>query len=247
VPTPDPSLYGERWASVYDETHAYMARETEDCVELVEELAVRGRVLELGIGTGRVALPLAARGVDVAGIDVSTSMVERMRAKPGGADIPVVIGDMADVAFDGAFSLVYVVFNTFFGLLSQDDQVRCFRNVAAKLTPGGRFVVEAFVPDLARFERGQRLATKAVGTEAVRIESAVHDAIDQRVDSAVVSISERGVQVLPVAVRYAWPSELDLMAQLAGLRLEYRWGGWRREPFTAASPRHVSVWVRPPR
>jgi SAM-dependent methyltransferase len=241
----EPSTYGDRIAAVYDDLYARL--DTEDCVEMLEELAVGGRVLELGVGTGRVALPLAARGLAVTGIDASEAMVDRLRAKPDGGDVSVVIGDMADVAVSGTFSLVFAVFNTFFGLLTQEDQLRCVARVAERLTPGGRFVMEAFVPDLGRFDRGQRLATDAVGVDSVRIESAVHNPVEQRVEGATVVVGNGGMRVLPHAIRYAWPSELDLMARIAGLRLEYRWGGWRREPFTGSSTRHVSVWVRPPR
>jgi SAM-dependent methyltransferase len=238
--------YGERWAQIYDEwvdRHA-TTPEGENVAERLAELAGGGRALELAIGTGRVALPLAARGVDVHGIDVSPAMVEQLRAKPGGADIPVTLGDFADVDVDGTFRLVFVVFNTLFALLEQDDQIRCFANVAQHLDDDGVFVIEAFVPDLARFDRGQRLETIAVETDAMQFAGSRHRPAIQRIDTLLVHIDGGDTHTYPVRLRYAWPSELDLMARLAGLRLRERWGGWDREPFTDASQRHVSVYAR---
>jgi hypothetical protein len=177
-------------------------------------------------------------------------MVERLRAKPGGAAIPVTPGDFADVGTlplptPGGFAVVLVVFNTFFALLTQDEQVRCFAGVAARLAPGGAFVLEAFVPDLGRFERGQRTGTQALALDRVRLEVSIHDPVEQRVRSQHVVLDQQGVRLFPVQIRYAWPSELDLMARLAGLRLAERWSGWRGEPFVARSPRHVSVYRKP--
>ncbi len=171
-------------------------------------------------------------------------MVAKLRAKEGGAEIPVTVGDFADVAVDGRFSLVFVVFNTFFGILTQEDQVRCFRNVAAHLTQGGAFLIEAFVPDLSRFDRGQRVSTSEVETDRVRIDLARHDAAKQQVTSQHLHISETDTKLYPVRIRYAWPSELDLMAQLAGMRLRERWSDWDRSPFKASSGNHVSVYER---
>jgi SAM-dependent methyltransferase len=216
----------------------------EAMIATLAELARAGRALELGIGTGRIALPLAARGVEVHGIDASPAMVARMRIKPGGAEIPVAMGDFADVGVEGAFSLVYVVFNTFFGLLSQEEQVRCFENVARHLAADGVFVIEAFVPDMTRFARGQCLNAARVETDAVLLDASRHDPLTQRVVSQQILITESGTRLFPVQIRYAWPAELDLMARLAGLRLRHRWAGWQREPFTAASGKHVSVYER---
>jgi len=202
-------------------------------------------VLELAIGTGRIALPLAATGLRVDGIDISTAMVERLRAKPGGAALDVTIGDFAEVAVDGTYSLIYVVFNTLFNLLSQDDQVRCFVNVAAHLDADGVFVVEAFVPSyLYRLRNEQYVDAEAIGVGEVRLDVGRHDAVAQRLDESHVTLSAGGVHVSPIVCRYAWPSELDLMARIAGLRLRDRWAGWQGETFTATSSRHVSVYGR---
>jgi SAM-dependent methyltransferase len=238
-----PSTYGDRWAEVYDEWGGGET-ETGPAVDLLAELAGAGPALELAIGTGRIALPLAARGIEVHGVDASEAMVAKLREKPGGDDIPVTMGDFADVAVDGRYSLIFVVFNTFFGLLTQDDQVRCFANVAERLTAGGVFLLEAFVPLLARFDRDQRTSTMEVELDAVHLHADRHDPVGQLVRSQHVRIREDGIRLFPVQLRYAWPSELDLMARLAGLRLRDRWEGWRREPFTAASESHVSVYGR---
>jgi len=244
-----PSTYGDRMADLYDEWVGWfgLPADTAPTVELLAGLAGVGPVLELGIGTGRVALPLAERGLEVHGIDASAAMVARLRAKPGGERVSVTIGDFAEVEAEGCFSLVFVVFNTFFGLLTQENQLRCFANVARRLGRDGVFVLEAFVPDLSRFTHGQTIETKRVETDEVVIETSRHDPVEQRVTSASIVLGERGIRVFPVRVRYAWPSELDLMARLAGLRLRERWSGWRREPFTPTSTRHVSVYERAPR
>jgi SAM-dependent methyltransferase len=237
-----PETYGDRIADVYDRMTAELA-DPVDCVDRLAELAGPGPALELGIGTGRVALPLAARGVEVHGIDASAAMVERLRAKPGGETIAVTLGDFADVAVEGSYRLVYVVFNTFFSLLTQDDQVRCFAAVADRLAPGGAFVTELFVPDPSLHPGGQSVRTRHLGLDLVRLDCCLHDPVAQRVDFQNVLLAADGIRLQPGAVRYAWPAELDLMARLAGLRLRERWGGWRREPFTAStSGLYVSVY-----
>ena len=236
------STYGDRIAEDYDRLHAHM--DPTPAVDALAELAAGGRVLELGIGTGRIALPLAARGVAVSGVDASEAMTERLRAKPGGAAIEVHKGDFADVAAPGPFSVVFVAFNTFFVLESQDAQVRCFENVAARLAPGGVFVIEAFVPDPARFDRGQTLRTLRVRSDAVTLEATQHDRNGQRLDSQLVVLSTGATRLYPLQLRYVWPSELDLMARIAGLRLRERWSGWDKERFTAISPQHVSVYEK---
>ena len=236
-----PATYGDRIAAVYDVLYP-PGPDAEHAAELLAMLAGNGRALELGIGTGRVALPLSARGVDVHGIDVSEAMAAQLRAKPGGESIPVTIGDFTGVPAEGHFELIFVAFNTFFVLMTQNAQVQCFRAVADHLAPDGAFVIEAFVPDPARFDRGQRTATSLLGGDWIVFESTVHDSVAQRVRSVNVFISAQETRLYPVELRYAWPSELDLMAQLAGLRLEHRWGGWRREEFTESSPRHISVY-----
>jgi SAM-dependent methyltransferase len=235
--------YGERIADVYDAI--YEGRwDTDGAVELLAGLAGAGPVLELGIGTGRLALPLAERGIEVHGIDVSEQMVAKLREKPGGETISVLIGDFADVGIDGPFTLVYVAVNTFFGLLSQEAQVRCFGNVAARLKPGGAFAIEAFVPDPARYTRGGNLECLRVETEDVTLVATRHDPANQTLISQYVVLTEGGIRLYPAKLRYAWPSELDLMAQLAGLRLRERWASWQRAPFTASSTGHVSIYGR---
>ncbi len=237
----DAATYGDRIAEVYDEWFA-VPSDTEDTVAFLSGLAGPGPVLELGIGTGRVALLRTQRGHEVHGIDASGAMAEKLRARTG--EIPVTIGDFGELDIEGEFSLVYVVFNTFFALLSQEDQVRCFSNVARHLRQEGVFVIEAFVPDLTRWDRDQRIEAHHVGTDNVVLGMSRHDPVEQRVTSNHLDVSGAGVKLYPARLRYAWPSELDLMSRLAGLRLRERWGGWRREPFTASSARHVSVYER---
>lgn len=205
-----------------------------------------GRALELGIGSGRIALPLAATGVRVDGIDITPTIVEELRARPGGADIAVTMGSFADVAVDGTYELIYVVFNTFFNLLTQDDQVRCFENVAARLTDTGVFVMETYVPTaFVGMREDQYVEARAIETDRVRFDVLMHDGATQMLDESHVLLSrEHGVQLVPVVQRYAWPAELDLMARIAGLRLHERWGGWHRQPFRSSSALHVSVWGR---
>jgi SAM-dependent methyltransferase len=226
--------YGDRIAASYDRLVETLP-DPADCVDRLAELAGPGPALELGIGTGRIALPLAARGVEVHGIDASAAMVERLRAKPGGDAIPVTMGDFAALPVEGSFPLVYVVFNTFFSLLTQDEQVRCFQAVAGRLAPGGAFVIEAFVPDPTLHPGGQSIRTRFLGLDLVRFDLALHDPVAQRVDFQNVLLAADGAQLLPGSIRYAWPAELDLMARLAGLRLRDRWGGWRREPYTGST------------
>ena len=237
------ATYGDRIAEEYDRLFQD-AFDVAGTVELLADLAGPGPALELGIGTGRVALPLAARGVEVHGIDASAAMVAKLRAKPGGERIAVTMGSFVDVPVEGPFTLVYVTFNTFFALLTQEDQVRCFEAVAARLAAGGRFLIDAFVPDPARYRRQQGWEVERVETDAVLLTAARHDPVAQRLASQRLLMTPGGTRMFPVNVRYAWPAELDLMARLAGLGLEARWGGWRREPFTAASGTHVSVYQK---
>lgn len=240
-----PGTYGDSIADVYDEWHQFLAEETAATVEVLASLAGSGPVLELAVGTGRIAIPLAERGLDVHGIDASAAMVERLRSKSGGDQITVTVGDMADVAVDETFSLAFVVFNTFFALVTQDDQVRCFANVARRLAPGGCFVLEGFVPDMTRFDHGQRVTAMTVDLDEVRLDASRHRQSEQRVDAQQIRITSHGLRLVPVALRYAWPSELDLMARLAGLRLRHRWGGWDSEPFDDTSESHVSIYEKP--
>jgi SAM-dependent methyltransferase len=239
------STYGDRIADVYDEWQGMPQDAEEAAAFLASVIPEGGTALELGIGTGRVALPLAARGIRVEGIDASEAMVSRMRAKPGGDPIRVTEGDFARFDLGRTFDAVYVVFNTFFGLLTQEDQVSCFASVARHVRPGGVFVMEAFVPDPARFDRGQRVSASEVTVDRVRLDVSMHDPIEQRSISQHVVLEGDRVRLYPVRIRYAWIGELDLMARLAGLRLRERWGDWDRSALTASSPRHVSVWERP--
>jgi SAM-dependent methyltransferase len=214
-------------------------------VAFLAELAGPGPALELAIGTGRIALPLAARGLRVDGIDLSTAMVDQLRARPGGDRLSVVIGDFADVPVPGTYRLVYVVWNTLFNLLTQDDQVRCFGNVAAHLQGDGSFVVEAFVPSfLHRLRNDQYVEAESIEVDAVKLDLLRHDAAAQRIEESHVTLSGAGTRLSPVVQRYAWPHELDLMARLAGLKLKGRWGSWDRAPFTWKSDLHVSVYGR---
>jgi SAM-dependent methyltransferase len=236
-------VYGEQCASVYDE---WFGAFDERAVERLAELAGPGRALELGIGTGIVALPLAARGVEVEGVDSSEAMVARLRAKPGGAGVRVTMGDFADVGVEGKFALIFVVYNTLFALQTQEEQVRCFRNAAEHLEDGGVFVVETFVPDAALLGLQGDVRAMAVTARRVGLKATRHDPVGQKLRSQhVVFTDDGGVRLYPVEVRYVWPSEMDLMARLAGLRLRERWGGWGREEFGEASARHVSVYERP--
>ena len=236
-----PGTYGDSVADVYDEWYR-LPHDLETEAAFIAELAAGGRVLELGIGTGRIAIPLAQRGVDVHGVDTSVKIVEQMRAKPGGDRIPVTIGDMADIPVDGEFSLVFVTFNTFFMLTTQEAQVQCFRNVAAHLAPGGRFMIRAFVPDLSRVEAGQHISVREAGLDRVRLDTSVYDAVTQTFDTTQVRLTEQGIRFVYAKMRYAFPPELDLMAQLAGLALEARYSDFDKSAFTDESAFHVSVY-----
>src|SRR4051794_38779806 len=242
----DEGYFGERVAAVYDEHSATMfdPAVVEPAVARLAALAEGGAALEFAIGTGRIALPLAERGVRVAGIDNSEAMLARLRAKPGAEGIEAVAGDMAATRVDGDFALVYLVFNTIFNLTSQDGQVACFQNAAAHLGSGGRFVIEARVPELQRLPLGQTVLPWRADPGGMSYY--VYDVVTQRLGGQHYYFTADGqVEASPTEMRYAWPAELDLMARLAGMRLKDRWGGWKREPFTALSPSHVSVYVKP--
>lgn len=236
------STYGDLIAPVYDDLYGEM----EDLAPITTWLAERagaGPALELAVGTGRVALPLAERGVEVHGIDASEAMLAKLKAKPGAGAIEIAVGDFSDVAAPAnLYTLVYVVFNTFFALATQEDQLRCFANVATRLAPRGAFVIEAFVPDPGRFDHNRRLSTDRVKLDMVWLESSVHDPITQQITGQQIALSQERIHLYPVHLRYAWPSELDLMARAAGLRRAERWGGWAKEPFTSASTKHISVY-----
>jgi SAM-dependent methyltransferase len=215
----------------------------EPTVDLLAELAGGGRALELGIGTGRVALPLAERGVEVHGIDLSRAMVAKLREKPGGDRIPVEIGDFASTRVDGTFTLAYLVFNTINNLTTQPEQVACFRNAAAHLEPGGCFLIEVGVPQLRRLPPGETFHVFAASETHWGFDE--YDVANQGLVSHHFTLHDGEIVRRSIPFRYVWPAELDLMARLAGMTLRDRWSGWRREPFTSESRKHVSVWEKP--
>jgi SAM-dependent methyltransferase len=237
--------FGEQVASRYDESSAEMfgPGAVTPVVDVLAELAAGGRALELGIGTGRIALPLAARGVPVHGIDLSRAMVARLWAKPGADAIGVTIGDFATTQLDGSFRVAYLVFNTIMNLTTQDAQVACFRNVATQLEPGGRFVIEVMVPDLRLLPPGQTAVPVRISHDSWAFD--LYDVATQQMSSNYVEIVDGRAEYSHYPFRYVWPSELDLMAQLAGMRLRERWAGWNRAPFTGESRQHVSIWEKP--
>jgi SAM-dependent methyltransferase len=242
----DPDGYfGEPVAAGYDDPADQMFQPAaiEPAVVLLAELAGPGRALELAIGTGRIGLPLSQRGVPVHGIELSRAMVARLRSKPGGEDIGVTIGDMATTRVDGTFTLAYLVFNTINNLTSQEAQVACFRNVAEHLASDGCFVIETNVPHLRQLPPGQDILGYRASPE--RIVSYRFDHATQRYSGHYVQFSNGIGEYRTIPFRYVWPSELDLMAQLAGLRLRDRWADWNRAPFTTDSRSHVSVWQKP--
>jgi SAM-dependent methyltransferase len=241
----DDGYFDERVAARYDESAEVMsdASAVDPVVEFLAELAGTGGALELGIGTGRIALPLAQRGVPVHGIELSKAMVAKMRAKPGGEDIGVAIGDFATTTVDRTFSVVYLVWNTIMNLTSQAAQVACFRNAAAHLERGGCFVIEVGVPDLQRLPPGETFHAFHVSETRWGIDE--YDVASQGLTSHHFEIVDGRLERTSIPFRYAWPAELDLMAELAGMRLRERWSGWRREPFTSESRKHVSVWEKP--
>ncbi len=240
----DDGYFDERVAARYDESSADMfdPAVVDPVVDLLAELAGSGRALELGIGTGRLALPLLERGVEVHGVEGSPEMVEKLRAKPGGGRIPVLVGDFAEAHAGSDFSLVLLAVNTIFALPDQQAQVACFRNAARHLEPGGRFVVEAWVPDVGAFRHNRLVRPRLMGPERMSIESVELDPVNQMMRTTQAVFSDGSVRLYPANHRYAWPAELDLMARLAGFRLEHRWADWHRAPFTEASTAHVSVY-----
>lgn len=241
----DKGYFGERVAAAYDEHSASMfdPAVVAPAVDTLAELAGDGGALEFAVGTGRIAVPLSARGVRVAGIDNSEAMLARLREKPGAEGIEAVVGDMAATRVDGEFSIVYLVFNTIFNLTTQDGQVACFENAAAHLRSGGRFVIEARVPELQRLPLGQTVLPWRADPGGFSYY--VYDVVTQRLSGQHYYLEDDGIHASPTEMRYVWPTELDLMARLGGMRLEHRWSGWDREPFTALSPSHVSVYAKP--
>jgi SAM-dependent methyltransferase len=236
--------FGEPVAARFDERYAKKAdpAEVDPIVDLLVELAGDGAALELGVGTGRIALPLAARGVPVHGIDLSEAMLARLRAKPGAERLGVTLGDFATTRVEGQFSLAYLVANTIMNLTTQDEQVACFENVAAHLEPGGCFVIEVVVPGLQRLPPGETFQPFDVSPEHLGFDEI--DVVTQSLVSHHYWVEDGTVEVFSPPFRYVWPSELDLMARLAGMTLRERWGDWSREQFTSESRKHVSVWEK---
>jgi SAM-dependent methyltransferase len=243
--THDDGFFGEEIAARYDADTSGMHDDSviAEVVDVLAGLAGDGRALEFGIGTGRIALPLARRGVEVHGVDLSEAMVARMREKPGGAAIDVTIGDFADTRIPGDFSLAYLVFNTINNVTTQDGQVACFVNAAAHLRPGGGFVIEVGVPALRLLPPGQRAVPFDVGEKYWAYD--LYDCATQSMSSNYVDDDEDNARLWSVPFRYVWPAELDLMARIAGLALVERWQDWDGTPFTHESTRHVSVWRKP--
>jgi SAM-dependent methyltransferase len=241
----DDGYFDESVAATYDEDSEEMFDPAvlDPAVDLLAELAGSGRALEFAVGTGRIAVPLAARGVPVHGIDLSNAMVARLREKPGSESIDVTIGDFVTTRVDGSFSLVYLVFNTIGNLTTQEAQVACFRNAAAHLEPGGTFVIEVGIPELRRLPPGETGHVFHMGEGRWGIDE--YDVATQGLISHHFWIEEGRVEHFSFPFRYVWPSELDLMAQLAGMTLRERWAGWTKEPFTSESRSHVSVWEKP--
>jgi SAM-dependent methyltransferase len=238
----DPTAYGASGiAGDYDELYEGHW-ETDGAVDCLARLASGGRVLELGIGTGRLALPLVERGVEVHGVDASPEMVAELRKKPGGAGVPVAVGDFTTTRAGSGFAVVVLAANTIFGLPDQQAQVACFRNAADHLAPSGRFVIEAWVPDVGAFRRNRAVRPRIIRPGIVSIEAAELDPVDQIMRTTQAVFSDGSVRLYPADHRYAWPAELDLMAQLAGLHREARWEDWRGSPFGAHSAAHVSVY-----
>jgi SAM-dependent methyltransferase len=237
--------FGEAVAARYDESSADMFAPAvaDPVVDFLADLAGQGAALELGIGTGRIALPLARRGIRVHGIDLSEAMVARLRAKPGAEQVTVTIGDFATTTVDGRFSVAYLVFNTIMNLTTQDGQVACFQNVAAQLDPGGCFVIEVMVPALQRLPPGETVRPFTVTPTHLGFDE--YDVASQGLISHHYTVVDDKLELVSMPFRYVWPSELDLMARLAGMTLRERWSGWNREPFTSDSTSHVSVWEKP--
>jgi SAM-dependent methyltransferase len=240
-----PRIYfDERIAARYDETSADMFKPevVGPAVSFLADLAGGGAALELGVGTGRIALPLNERGVRVHGIDLSPAMVSRLRAKPGAEAIGVTIGDFATTKVGDTFRLAYLVFNTIMNLTTQDEQVECFRNVAAHLEPGGCFVIEVGVPGLQRLPPGETFRAFNVSPTWLGFDE--YDVAAQILSSHHYWVNDGQVEIFSAPYRYVWPSELDLMARIAGMRLRERWSDWSRSRFTSDSTSHVSVWEK---
>jgi SAM-dependent methyltransferase len=234
--------YGDSFADDdFEETFAFLP-DPDAMVELLAHYAGRGPVLELGVGTGRVARPLAARGIAVDGIDISDVMLAELNRSAGELPIRPVKSDLGDFKPPRRYSLVFCIWNTFYSLRTSEQQARCVQVVAEALLPGGVFVIEAFVPDPEYFTDGQEVRVREITADSVSLQVSLHDARRQTVASQHVVIRQDGVRLHPHEIRYAWPSEIDAMASSAGLRLKDRWAGWQHQPFHQRASNHVSVY-----
>ncbi|MCE2528180.1 MAG: class I SAM-dependent methyltransferase [Actinomycetia bacterium] len=227
------STHADQWADIYDEVHLELSdpAHVDPVVDVLVELAGAGPALELGIGTGRIALPLASRGIEVHGIDFSEAMIDKLRLKPGGEGIPVTLSDFSDLEVEGRYSLIFAVFNTFFVLLTEESQARCFRNVARHLARGGVFLIEAFVPHPTRFTREENVSAMSVETDRYLLSTECHDPKRQVIDSRIFIPGEDKTRSMPIRIRYAWPADMQL---------RHRWSNWAGSPFTASSAYHIS-------
>ncbi len=235
--------YAQLYADQYDVL--FGDRDNPDVVtRRIRDLAAGGAVLEFGVATGRIALPLAAAGVEVHGIDYCEEMLSNLRSRPGGERIPVTLGDFRHVLVDRPFSVVLALFCTLFMVTTQEDQIRCFENAARHLRPGGLFIVEGFVHDRARFVKGQHIQVKELEANSVSIQVSCHDALQQHLDTQRIGLSPAGIKLMPNRLRYIWPSELDLMGRIAGFRLRERWSDWYGGRFTADSEQYIAIYER---
>ncbi|WP_194892059.1 class I SAM-dependent methyltransferase [Catenulispora pinisilvae] len=237
----DPAQYGQQWAGVYDRRNP-IDDYAQAAAEHLHSLAGKNAALELGVGTGRIAIPLAALGTKVHGVDVSPAMLTHLSERPGGDRVTTSLADMVNDRIPGDFAVVYLAFNTLFMVLEQRQQVQCVRNASTHLRPGGLLVIEAFVPEFQHYTGSQATRTEHLLDDEVWLLTSKHDAVRQVIRTQSIRISADGTELRPVDLRYIWPSELDLMCQLAGLRLRDRFGGWQREPFNSQSTHHVSVY-----
>lgn len=236
--------FDEQVALTYDDdVDSFSPEEVDPVVDFLAELAGSGSALEFGIGTGRIALPLARKGCEVHGIELSNAMLTKLAAKPGGDRIFVTQGDFTTTSCEGSFSLVYLIFNTIMNLTTQDEQVRCFQNAASHLNPGGSFVIEVMVPALQRIPHGETNYVFDLRDDHWGVDT--YDVVSQSLESHHMRVRNQKVELSSIPFRYVWPSELDLMARIANLKLKARWGGWKKEPFTNISRYHVSVWEKP--
>lgn len=235
-----PETFGELNAEKYDVLHD--PGTTGQAIDLIGGLARGKKTLELAIGTGRIALPLSLSGIEIHGLDASPEMLAKLKEKPGGDKIPVMVADMADFELEDRFEFAFLVFNTLFNLQTQAAQIQCFQNVARHLEDGGSFLVETYVPDVTTFVNGQHMRARYIDSRSVAFEAAQHDPVNQVINYQIIRMSNEGFKIQPLPTRYAWPQEIDLMARLAGLELETRWGNWDQRDFTADSKMHISIY-----